>query len=297
MKWTFGCVCAAVLLLGVIGCGQTMPAGKAIYTEATADQLTGALEKQLQSGEKQVLSLASIDAQTQKTAKSLDEAAGVLKEIRDLLSEQKTREPADTALTSAEPRQETEKSGDPIQTAADTPEKPKLFVWYANFTCPPCDKLKEDIAAGKFADFEVIPELKPGTEANGYPVIRWLKPDGLSKWVNGYSSGTLQSLKDEILNGNVTSATVSTPMRSVDVAIVRNPGPRWNWNRDWSPSTQQASNHLLRSHGIDASGMSMQQMTAIHDNAHNSGRNVAYASAPLRSVRVQVRSGSCPTCF
>jgi hypothetical protein len=299
MKWTCGqfwAMCAVVLLIGLIGCGQTMPAGKALYTEATADQLNEALEKQLQTGGRQLVSLASIDAQTQKTAKSLDEAAGVLKEIRDLLSDQKTSEPADTALTSAEPRQETEKSGDPIQTAADTPEKPKLFVAYANFHCQPCNNLKADIAAGKFDDFEVIEELKPGTDANGYPVIRWTKPDGLSKWVNSYTSGTLQSLKDEILNGKVASS-VDTYARAVDIEVTRNPGPRWHWNGDWSPSEETAAEHLLNAHGIDASGMSMQQMMALHDNAHNAEKSVSYVSAPSRRVRVQVRSGSCPNCF
>lgn len=288
--------CVAVIamwaaVLCIAGCGQTEAThGKTLYTEASTEQLTAMLEKETA----QVASLASIDSQTKKSAETLQQAAETLQEIRDLLQDQKQDTQQDT-LTSLDAKESLPLDLDAketVQTAA--PPRPTLFVAYASFHCPPCELLKADIEAGKFADFEVVEQLKPGTDSNGYPVIRWVKPDGLSKWVNGYGPGTLQSLKDEILYGKLpvtTAAYTGTQPGS----LVRMPGPSWHFDGDWTPSPREAARHLEEAHGISAAGLSVQEMKILHDNAHNAGRQTV--SAPVRRVRGQVRFGSCPTCL
>lgn len=96
-------------------------------------------------------------------------------------------------------------------------------------------------------------------------------------------------------------------------ALVRQPGPRWNWEGVWnvSPSTAQA--HLAE-HGINVSGFTMEQMQIVHDNLHNGyghlyGNGAAktttsapvktqtfYYSAPKKSSRRTFRlfNSSCP---
>jgi len=51
--------------------------------------------------------------------------------------------------------------------------------------------------------------------------------------------------------------------------VTRRPGPRWNVNGDWTPSPEALRQHLLRSHGIDPGGYSLDEMLALHDNDHN----------------------------
>jgi len=276
---------AAVLCIA--GCGQTEAThGKTLYTEASTEQLTAMLEKETA----QVASLASIDSQTKKSAETLQQAADALQDIRDMLKEQQL----DAKVSTDDAVPDKPGTADTADTGTEAPPRPTLFVAYASFHCPPCELLKADIEAGKFSDFEVVEQLKPGTDSNGYPVIRWVKPDGLSKWVNGYGPGTLQSLKDEILYGKLpvtTAAYTGTQPGS----LVRMPGPSWHFNGDWTPSPSEAARHLEEAHGISAAGLSVQEMKILHDNAHNAGRQTV--SAPVRRVRGQVRFGSCPTCL
>jgi|GEM_PF-967154 hypothetical protein len=46
-------------------------------------------------------------------------------------------------------------------------------------------------------------------------------------------------------------------------------GPRWNVNGDWNPSIEAIERHLRDAHGIDPSGLSLDQSLTMHDNAHN----------------------------
>jgi hypothetical protein len=40
-------------------------------------------------------------------------------------------------------------------------------------------------------------------------------------------------------------------------------------NGDWNPGVEAVQNHLLGVHGIDPSGLGLDEMLALHDNAHN----------------------------
>jgi hypothetical protein len=98
-----------------------------------------------------------------------------------------------------------------------------------------------------------------------------------------------QAITADVIEPSMSSSRViySSPSVSVDagpvsVQVVRGSGPRWNWNGDWSPSTQTMVSHLKNAHGIDAAGMSVSDMQALHDNAHN-GVSQSYASVSVQS--------------
>jgi hypothetical protein len=51
--------------------------------------------------------------------------------------------------------------------------------------------------------------------------------------------------------------------------VSRVAGPHWSVNGDWNPGVEAVQNHLLGVHGIDPSGLGLDEMLALHDNAHN----------------------------
>jgi hypothetical protein len=51
--------------------------------------------------------------------------------------------------------------------------------------------------------------------------------------------------------------------------VARIAGPRWNVNGNWSPSIEEVRAHLRNAHHIDPGGLSLQELLAMHDNAHN----------------------------
>jgi hypothetical protein len=62
---------------------------------------------------------------------------------------------------------------------------------------------------------------------------------------------------------------------------------QWSFEGSRSPSTEQMASHLSE-HGVDASGMTRQQMADVHDQIHNGGR------VPLRQTSIS--QSVCPTC-
>jgi len=46
-------------------------------------------------------------------------------------------------------------------------------------------------------------------------------------------------------------------------------GPHWSVNGDWNPSIEAVQKHLLGVHGIDPSGLGLEEMLTLHDNSHN----------------------------
>ena len=43
----------------------------------------------------------------------------------------------------------------------------------------------------------------------------------------------------------------------------------WNINGDWNPSIDEVRDHLRQNHGVDPTGMSLEQMLNVHDGIHN----------------------------
>jgi hypothetical protein len=51
--------------------------------------------------------------------------------------------------------------------------------------------------------------------------------------------------------------------------VARIAGPRWNVNGNWTPSVEEVQGHLRSAHGIDPGGLGLDDLIALHDNAHN----------------------------
>lgn len=63
---------------------------------------------------------------------------------------------------------------------------------------------------------------------------------------------------------------------------------QWNFEGDWNPSTAEMIDHLAE-HGVDATGMTRQEMAATHDRLHN-GMS-AWAACPTCPTTYRRRSG------
>ena len=78
-------------------------------------------------------------------------------------------------------------------------------------------------------------------------------------------------------------------------SVVRLSGPRWTFaNQGTNPSASFKAQHLASAHGIDTTGITSEEMSAAHDNAHNHGDSYAYGPSDSGSTGVSV-SSSCPT--
>lgn len=219
--------------------------------------------------------LAADKALFEDTLRRLDQTTAGLADVKQAVSENTALLKEVKALV------EPVKAEEPVAT-----DRPTIWVFYAPFNRPPCDRLKADIEAGKFDEFDV----QDGTDytPSQYPAIRYRAEDGTFRAILGYDSATLSYLRQRLITKTYSDAvTTSAP-------VVRQPGPRWNWNGDWTPSYEDAARHLSEAHGIDPSGMSMVEMQAAHDNAHNGySARPMYSSAP-RSYRSSCPGGRCP---
>ena len=87
--------------------------------------------------------------------------------------------------------------------------------------------------------------------------------------------------------------TVEEPSSDV-LTIYKMPGATWNWNGRSNPSTEYMRSHISQEHGIDASGMSREQLQIIHNNAHNYGDDMALGTATYEAKSSGTSSSSCP---
>jgi SAM-dependent methyltransferase len=108
--------------------------------------------------------------------------------------------------------------------------KPTLYVVYSSGYCPPCEKLKADIAAGKLSDFNIV---QSGTlKGRSFPEVRFTNPEtGLDEFVNGWPNwGFIQGLRAKY--GTKAVETVASPPASRQAPFVEAGGeePMWTWN-------------------------------------------------------------------
>ena len=87
--------------------------------------------------------------------------------------------------------------------------------------------------------------------------------------------------------------TVEEPSCDV-LTIYKMPGATWNWNGRRNPSTEYMRSHISQEHGIDASGMSRDQLQIVHNNAHNYGDDMALGTATYEAKSSGTSSSSCP---
>lgn len=238
--------------------------------------------------------LSQIDGTAREQLTAVKEQTSLLADIKTELQKLTQQEASGDDPTEPENGKAVipESAGETGTTAKESDESgsPVLFISYAppTFVCPPCERLKADIAAGKFSDFDTK-EATDWTPPKGYPAIRW-QEDGKYKSITGYDANTLPFLKARLLGQRSLVASQEilwNPEPVRQIAVQRMSGPTWTWPGD-------LATHLSTTHGVDVSGMLFSDLKATHDNLHNSQRGYATA-IPTRRVQYVRRSGSyCP---
>lgn len=250
-----------ISLLMTVTVGCTTADARFVVDEGVRDKLSRLMDQQVTG--------------TSDITKRLDEQTAVLVAIREKLNEPpKTAGGGETPDTSISPSE--------IAPPAD-PEPAKPILYYSvTDNCGMCDTLKADIDAGLFSDFDMR-LLEDDTWSKGYPVLRWQDESGTWRYLtySGRHVGYRRSMIPDIKK----AMSVKTEGTPVSATPSRMAGPRWNWDGDWNPTEDEARDHLLKEHGVDASGLTLDAMTVIHDNCHNTSFTTS-SSCP---------GGVCPT--
>lgn len=87
-------------------------------------------------------------------------------------------------------------------------------------------------------------------------------------------------------------AKAATPTAWRDNALLKQPGPTWNWEGDWNPTVEEARAHLQSEHGIDVDGFALHELKTIHDNIHN---GYGYLYGITTTTVSNCPGGVCPT--
>lgn len=170
---------------------------------------------------------------------------------------------------------------EPAKEVIPADDRPEICITYADFHCPPCERLKTAVADGKFDAFRVR-ETPDFDGLKGYPAIRYESPAGSGKWVqvNGFDSGTIARLTAKLLPNKAPAEmmAVTQTQREMDSA-----------------------EHLRNTHGINPDGMTLAEMEAAHDAAHGgSGYHFpGYSSLSTWSADRSYFSNTvrnCPSC-
>jgi len=139
-------------------------------------------------------------------------------------------------------------------------DKPTLWVTYADFNCPPCDRLRADIASGMLDEFTIA--VASGNGIGGSrPAIRFRSATSETGYAvqYGYSDTMLRWLKSNLLDTQA-EMIVSRPARPSrpaaashsDMVATHNAlhgGGSWTWPGD-------LATHLRETHGVDSGAQS-----------------------------------------
>ena len=205
----------------------------------------------------------------------------------------------------------------PQQTASVDDDRPKLWVTYADFNCPPCERLKADVAAGKLDEFSVIVDAGEGLKT-ARPAIRFRWSSSATGYAVLYEYGpaTLAWLKRNLLEASTAAAQPHTTISLDPPPVVYRPpvtkpvashsdlvamhnrlhgGGQWTWPGSTTESLQR---HLQATHGVNLSGTSQNYTTAS-----NPSQRTHMGAIPQRTTyRGRARTTSrftgsaCPTC-
>lgn len=148
--------------------------------------------------------------------------------------------------------------------AAEEPKpvaRPKVFVAYAPFHCPPCIVQKRDMKDWKPEEFDVqVPDKFP-IDVPFYPYTAWQDQNGkwwhLPQWV---------SRADLIARWKATQRPVkqarAPPAGGNGWPAMRGYQSRWTWPGD-------LRHHLQQTHGVGEAGrLTQDQAEALHDALH-----------------------------
>jgi len=184
-----------------------------------------------------------IKSKTDEISTKLGEQTAVLLQIKALVEN-----PPAGGTESPEPPSSPSQPVPPAPPSQDETVKPTLYVSTIKY-CEPCKRLKKDIEAGKFSDFDIV-YLDDDTWTQGFPVIRW-KEDG--KWMyftngkgknRGYDKNILKDLKQRFGINQTTSAQTYQHSDLVQLHNDLHGGGSWTWPGD-------LTTHLRRDHGVE----------------------------------------------
>jgi len=161
--------------------------------------------------------------------------------------------------------------------------------------CAPCERLKQDVAAGLFDGFDV--KFATDWQPDKYPAIRFKSDSSSSGWgaIYGYDGNTLAWLRSRLLNESTpVQAVASVPavrQSQGDLVALHNQlhgGGNWTW-----PGGTMASleSHLRESHGVataNQSGYSVRR-------SYPAIRPVSYRQGQFRWSGALAQR-TCPTC-
>jgi len=132
--------------------------------------------------------------------------------------------------------------------------KPKLWITYADFNCPPCDRLRADIASGRLDEFTIVVASGDGIDGSR-PAIRFLSPTSQTGYAvqYGYSETMLRWLKSNLLDVQaemiVSRPAVTSHSDMVATHNALHGGGSWTWPGD-------LATHLRETHGVNSGSQS-----------------------------------------
>lgn len=247
------------------------------------DDTLAAVKETTEAIEKIVVKINSLEGAIADTRKTL-EASMVVSDPengKEVIKSEDTS-PADNANDS----QAVTRS---VAEAGDVP----LFVSNAPFPCPPCERLKADYAAGKFAGFDVT--FSDDWQPSSYPAIRYKSANSATGWavIYGYDANTINELKRLTGTKEIVVAAESTNsfMSHGDMVSLHNDlhgGGSWTWPGD-------LETHLRQAHGVQIDGTA-----ANYSGNHITSQRTSFRSVsrgPFIHWRARsVSRSSCPTC-
>lgn len=268
---------AILLILLLTGCTQVAPV-------PTPDSAELSEIKRALSG------VGAIAKQNDSTHSQLRDQSEKLERIIKKLDAAKTV--AQPVIAEDKPQQ---------RPASVTDDRPKLWVTYADFNCPPCDQLKADIAAGKLDEFQVIVDSAGTGLKTARPAIRFAWPDSATGYGARYEWGpsTLAWLRANLLEPKAAIVTVSRPRAKPaashnDLVAMHNRlhgGGQWTWPGD-------LATHLQRTHGVNLNGTSANHSASSSTSQRTNMGAVSRGTNQYRRSRNTSRSSrtACPTC-
>ena len=234
-----------------------------------------------------------------------DEGLKILREHTTALAAIKAKVDAIPVVSEPERKEVIQSNDEPQETERDSQNTPsipvsapavRLYVTYADFHCPPCERLREAVKRGDFAGFEVI-ESESFAGQKSYPATRYQNRDGQWKVRYGYDARLPQWVRNDVETTNrvVSRPQITNPVVSqMDLVSIHNRlhgGGNWTWPGD-------LATHLQTVHGVDTDGIPANYGTSQVASQRSSVRLVSRGSPRSWRTVYQTRkacpSGRCP---
>jgi hypothetical protein len=201
-------------------------------------------------------------ADTQSELRSNTETLTAIKSQLDTIEASLVSQPTDNSeeviqSTELTPAGKNANESQPVTGLVAAPAGVPLLI-STTVGCAPCERLKQDVAAGLFAGFDV--KFATDWQPDKYPAIRFKSESSSSGWgaIYGYDGNTLAWLRSKLLNQSTpVQAVASVPVvrqSHGDLVALHNQlhgGGNWTW-----PGGTMASleSHLRESHGVQSAG-------------------------------------------